>query len=37
MRERDYFDDFGVDGKKKIKMDLREVGWEDGLVSCGSK
>jgi hypothetical protein len=30
-------DDFGVDAKIKIKMNLQEVGWEDGLVLCGSK
>jgi hypothetical protein len=30
-------DDLGVDGKIKIKMDLQEVGWEEGLDLCGSK
>jgi len=29
--------DLGVDGKIKIKMDLQEVGWDDGLDLCGSK
>jgi hypothetical protein len=37
MRERNYLDDLGVDGKIKIKMDLQEVGREDGVVLCGSK
>jgi len=30
-------DNLGVDGKIKIKMNLQEMGWEDGLDLCGSK
>jgi hypothetical protein len=37
LRERDYLDDLGIDGKINIKMYLQEVGWEDGLDLCGSK
>jgi len=27
LRERDHFEDSGVDGRINIKMDLHEVGW----------
>jgi hypothetical protein len=30
-------DDLGVDGKINIKMDLQEVGREDGMDFCGEK
>jgi hypothetical protein len=35
--KRDYLNYLGVNGMIKIKMDLKEVGWEDGLDLCGSK